>query len=124
MAPSSATSSGGRRAPTNGKNRLIKPRLPFDYGRSDLLSRGGGSRIDIENINLLATLLAHSEYQGYWASLGEQFEQDILSARPAHAVRPGHCAVGAVGDRSGRATGSSSTPCRSSSATSSRNPPA
>lgn len=70
---------------TNGKNRLIRPRLPFDHGRSDLLS-GSGSRLDIENINLLATLLAHAEYQGYWSSLGEQFEQDMHSLLDRHLL--------------------------------------
>ena len=33
---------------------------PFENGRSDLLT-GSGSRLDIENINLLATLLVHEE---------------------------------------------------------------
>ena len=38
-------------------NRLVQ------NGRSDLLM-GSGSRLDIENINLLATLLVHTQYQG------------------------------------------------------------
>ena len=33
-------------------------------GRSDLLT-GSGSRLDIQNINLLATLLVHAQYPGY-----------------------------------------------------------
>ena len=38
----------------SGKHRLVEPQLPFENGRSDLLT-GSGSRLDIQNINLLAT---------------------------------------------------------------------
>ena len=38
----------------SGKDRLVEPQLPFRNGRSDLLT-GSGSRLDIQNINLLAT---------------------------------------------------------------------
>jgi hypothetical protein len=74
---------------TNGKGRLIRPRLPFEHGRSDLLS-GSGSRLDIENINLLATLLAHAQYQGYWSELGVRFEEDM------HALLDRHLLAGLV----------------------------
>jgi len=37
----------------SGKHRLVEPQLPFDNGRSDLLT-GSGSGLDIQNINLLA----------------------------------------------------------------------
>jgi hypothetical protein len=74
----------------NGRGRLmIRPRLPFEYGRSDLLT-GSGSRLDIENINLLATLLAHSQYEGYWSELGAQFEADM------HALLDRHLLAGLV----------------------------
>ena len=73
----------------NGKGRLIRPRLPFEYGRSDLLS-GSGSRLDIENINLLATLLTHAQYQGYWSELGVEFEKDM------HALLDRHLLAGLV----------------------------
>jgi hypothetical protein len=33
-------------------------------GRSDLLA-GSGSRLDLENINLVATLLKHLDHEGY-----------------------------------------------------------
>jgi hypothetical protein len=39
-----------------GKHRLVEPQLPFENGRSDLLT-GSGSRLDIQNINLLAGAL-------------------------------------------------------------------
>jgi hypothetical protein len=69
----------------NGKDRLIRPQLPFANGRSDLLT-GSGSRLDIENINLLATLLVHAEHQGYWSKLGEQFEEDMQSLLDRHLL--------------------------------------
>jgi len=58
----------------SGKHRLVAPPLPFDSGRTDLLI-GSGSRLDLENINLLATLLVHAQYQGYWNQLGMQFRR-------------------------------------------------
>ena len=69
----------------NGKDRLVRPQLPFENGRSDLLT-GNGSRLDIENINLLATLLVHVEHQGYWSKLGEQFEEDMQSLLDRHLL--------------------------------------
>ncbi len=57
----------------SGAIRLIDRQLPFTNGRSDILA-GTASQLDIENINLLATLLVHSQYQGYWADLGSRLE--------------------------------------------------
>jgi hypothetical protein len=54
----------------------LDPKLPFENGRTDLLI-GSGSRLDIQNVNLLATLLIHSEYDGYWRLLGEQFRREM-----------------------------------------------
>ncbi len=53
-----------------------EPELPFANGRTDLLI-GPGSRLDIENINLVATLLVHSEYDGYWSGLGQEFRAEM-----------------------------------------------
>jgi hypothetical protein len=69
----------------NGKDLLIRPQLPFANGRSDLLT-GNGSRLDIENINLLATLLVHVEHEGFWSKLGEQFEEDMQSLLDRHLL--------------------------------------
>src|SRR5204862_2657968 len=69
----------------NGKDRLVRTQLPFENGRSDLLT-GNGSRLDIENINLLATLLVHAEHQGYWGKLGEQLEEDLQSLLDRHLL--------------------------------------
>jgi hypothetical protein len=69
----------------DGERRRILRRLPFEDGRSDLLA-GSGSRLDIENINLLATLLIHAEHQGYWSKLGERFEEDMQSLLDRHLL--------------------------------------
>jgi len=68
----------------NGKDRLVRPQLPFENGRSDLLT--GTSRLDIENINLLATLLVHAKHKGFWSKLGEQFEEDMQSLLDRHLL--------------------------------------
>jgi hypothetical protein len=70
---------------TSGKYRLVEPQLPFENGRSDLLT-GSGSRLDIENINLLATLLVHAEYQGYWSQLGMQFQEGMEALLERHLL--------------------------------------
>ena len=69
----------------SGKHRLVEPQLPFDNGRSDLLT-GSGSRLDIQNINLLATLLVHAQYQGYWNQLGMQFQEEMGTLLERHIL--------------------------------------
>ena len=61
--------------------------LPF-HTRTDILV-GPGSRADIHNINLLATLLLHaqaSDKDGYWSSLGEQFAREFASLLDRHLL--------------------------------------
>ncbi len=65
--------------------RLVQPHLPIDNGRSDLLA-GSSSRLDIENINLLATLMMHLEHNGYWKELGEQFVRDMKTLLDRHLL--------------------------------------
>jgi hypothetical protein len=69
----------------SGKHRLVEPQLPFENGRSDLLA-GSGSRLDIQNINLLATLLVHAQYQGYWNQLGMQFQEELEALLQRHLL--------------------------------------
>jgi len=69
-----------------GKLRLVEPHLPFENGRSDLLT-GSGSRLDIQNINLLATLLVHAQYQGYWNRLGMQFQEEMEAVLERHVLK-------------------------------------
>jgi hypothetical protein len=68
-----------------GKDIVVEPHLPFASGRSDLLA-GSASRMDIENINLIATLLVHAEYQGCWSRLGAKFESDMQSLLDRHLL--------------------------------------
>jgi hypothetical protein len=69
----------------SGEHRLVEPQLPFENGRSDLLT-GSGSRLDIQNINLLATLLVHAQYQGYWSHLGMQFQEEMEALLEPHVL--------------------------------------
>jgi hypothetical protein len=62
-----------------------EPELPFTNGRTDLLI-GSGSRLDVENINLVATLLVHSEYDGYWRGLGEEFSAEMEAVLERHIL--------------------------------------
>jgi len=62
-----------------------EPELPFANGRTDLLI-GSGSRLDIENINLVATLLVHSEYDGYWRGLGREFSAEMEALLGRHIL--------------------------------------
>jgi hypothetical protein len=64
---------------------VLESELPFKNGRTDLLI-GSGSRLDIQNINLIATLLAHSEYDGYWRLLGEQFKLEMEGLLNRHLL--------------------------------------
>ena len=63
----------------------MEPQLPFENGRSDLLT-GSGSRFDIQNINLLSTLLVHAQYQGYWNQLGMQFQGEMEALLERHVL--------------------------------------
>ena len=67
------------------KRRLVEPQLPFEKRRTDLLM-GSGSRLDIQNINLLATLLIHAQYHGYWDELGMQFQEEMEALLERHLL--------------------------------------
>ena len=69
----------------SGQHRFVEPQLPFGNGRTDLLM-GSGSRLDIENINLLATLLVHAQYQGYWDECGAQFQEEMEALLERHIL--------------------------------------
>jgi hypothetical protein len=64
---------------------VCEPELPFTNGRTDLLI-GSGSRLDIENINLVATLLVHAEYDGYWRVLGQEFGAEMEALLDRHIL--------------------------------------
>jgi hypothetical protein len=65
----------------------IRRSLPFLNARTDVLV-GPGSRVDIHNINLLATLLVHAQSSGdgYWSSLGEQFADELALLLDRHLL--------------------------------------
>lgn len=65
----------------------IRRNLPFLNARTDVLV-GPGSRVDIHNINLLATLLVHAQSSGdgYWSSLGEQLADELVSLLDRHLL--------------------------------------
>ena len=70
----------------NGK-LAIRRSLPFLNARTDVLV-GPGSKLDIHNINLLATLLVHAQSSGdgYWSSLGEQFAKELVPLLDRHLL--------------------------------------
>jgi hypothetical protein len=42
--------------------------------------------VDIKNINLVATLLVHSEHNGYWGLLGQQFRVEMEDLLDRHIL--------------------------------------
>ncbi len=72
----------------DARGLTIRPTLPFLSGRTDVLV-GPGSRADIRNINLLATLLVHAQSadgDGYWSLLGASFADDLVSLLDRHLL--------------------------------------
>ncbi len=65
----------------------IRGSLPFLNARTDVMV-GPGSKLDIHNINLLATLLVHAQSpgDGYWSSLGERFANELVSLLDRHLL--------------------------------------
>jgi hypothetical protein len=78
-----------RRKPKKGRRTtraLQKQRiLPYASARTDLLV-GATSRLDVKNINLLATLLSHHEQSGWWQHLGREFRNDVWRLLRDHQV--------------------------------------
>lgn len=66
-------------------NLKIRSDLPFKKGRTDILV-GPGSVVDIKNINLVATLLAHVHHQGFWNKLGREFIADLRELLREHKL--------------------------------------
>ena len=42
--------------------------------------------MDVQNINLISTLLVHSEYDGYWGLLGKQFRGEMEALLKRHLL--------------------------------------
>jgi hypothetical protein len=58
--------------------------LPFKNGRTDILT--ARHQLDIKNINLVATLLVHAQYHGYWAKLGNKFAEEVCQMLKTHLL--------------------------------------
>ena len=68
------------------KDRLsMRPQLPFVTERTDVLTCQ--SETDIENINLIATLLSHHQALAYWQHLGGRFVADVEALLRRHLLQ-------------------------------------
>ena len=63
---------------------FVYAQLPFDNGRTDILT--AKSKLDVHNINLIASLMCHMEEDGFWSELGMQFENDLQSLLKRHML--------------------------------------
>jgi hypothetical protein len=63
----------------------ILPRLPFVTERTDVLTCQ--SKADIENVNLMATLLSHHQTLAYWKHLGRRFVADVEALLERHLLQ-------------------------------------
>jgi len=63
----------------------IRPQLPFVTERTDVLTCQ--SETDIENINLIATLLSHHQTLAYWKRLGGRFVADVEALLKRHLLQ-------------------------------------
>jgi hypothetical protein len=68
----------------NGRLSIL-PQLPFVTERTDVLTCQ--SKTDIENVNLLATLLSHHQAHGYWMQLGGRFVADLEALLKGHLLQ-------------------------------------
>lgn len=76
----------------DGKVRIGVPRglavyheLPFTHQRTDILATIA-SESDVYLVNLLATLLVHSQHCGYWGELGRRFEHEAMDLLIEHQL--------------------------------------
>jgi hypothetical protein len=63
----------------------ILPQLPFLKERTDVLTCQ--SKTDIENINLVSTLLSHHQTLAYWEHLGRRFVADVEALLKRHLLQ-------------------------------------
>jgi hypothetical protein len=68
------------------KDRLsVLPRLPFVTERTDVLTCQ--SKTDIENVNLMATLLSHHQTLAHWKHLGGRYVADVEELLKSHLLQ-------------------------------------
>ncbi len=63
---------------------VIAPTIPFVYERTDILTCQ--TKVDIRNVNFLATLLVHHQRVDYWERLGFRFVQDMTALLERHLL--------------------------------------
>lgn len=68
-----------------GEAVVILPRFPFPPSRTDVLV-GITDPQDIENVNLIATLLIHRQYRGAWANVGSWFVDRVREIFARHEL--------------------------------------
>jgi hypothetical protein len=67
-----------------GSKLKVHPELPFTNERTDILTCQ--TKIDMHNVNLLATLLSHHQELGYWEHLGARFVRDFRALLSEHMM--------------------------------------
>lgn len=68
----------------DGALPTILPKLPFNTDRTDVLTCR--TKIDLQNVNLVATLLGHSQKNGYWDYLGRHLMKDFTEIMQRHQL--------------------------------------
>lgn len=63
---------------------IVTPTLPFKQERTDILT--AHCPVDIENVNLVATLLCHAQHRGRWWAFGEVFAEEMTTLLRQHLL--------------------------------------
>lgn len=66
------------------ENLMVVNTIPFKQDRTDILTCQ--TRVDLRNVNLLATLLSHYQSGAYWERLGERFVRDFRALLSEHLL--------------------------------------
>jgi hypothetical protein len=66
------------------KRRMVNGSLPFTIERTDVMA--ASTRVDIRNINLLATMLLHEKMGWYWSGLGGNFALELKGLLREHQL--------------------------------------
>lgn len=67
-----------------GDRLAVLPQLPFFNERTDVLTCN--TRVDLENVNLVATLLSHYQEISYWEHFGRAFIRDVEALLDTHML--------------------------------------
>ncbi len=65
------------------KGKLVSTDIPYSITRrTDVLTCT--SLLDIDNVNLISTLLGHSQHNGFWGDMGRRFAVDVENLLKEH----------------------------------------